>query len=154
MRQTARRVVWEGGGAQSPSLDPIAGRWKKRPKESIPLRLFWNTTLLATPITGLKWTSKTTEKIADLLRQIDISISARTVGRLLYQMNFSPRVNRKKIATNSSPYRDHQFQHISALLSRCTITDLLHFLGFSLTLVAKVWHCVKFRGHAQVHLRQ
>jgi hypothetical protein len=24
MRKTARPVVWEGGGAQSPSLDPIA----------------------------------------------------------------------------------------------------------------------------------
>src|ERR1039458_9547858 len=30
-------------------------------------------------------------------------------------MDFSLRVNRKQIATNSSPYRDQQFQHISSL---------------------------------------
>jgi len=70
------------------------------------------------PITGLKWTRKTTEKIAELLQQIDIPVSANTVSRLLYQMDFSLRVNRKQIATNSSPHRDQQFQHISALRER------------------------------------
>ncbi len=65
------------------------------------------------PVTGLKWTRQTTEKIADLLQQIDIPVSANTVSRLLYQMDFSLRVNRKQIATNSSPYRDQQFQHSS-----------------------------------------
>jgi hypothetical protein len=59
----------------------------------------------------LKWTRKTTEKIAEILQQIDIPVSANTVARLLYQMDFSLRVNRKQIATNSSPYRDQQFQH-------------------------------------------
>jgi len=33
-------------------------------------------------------------------------------------MDFSLRVNRKQIATNSSPYRDQQFQHISSLRAR------------------------------------
>ncbi len=33
-------------------------------------------------------------------------------------MDFSLRVNRKQIATNSSPYRDQQFQHISSLRTR------------------------------------
>src|SRR5262249_8970573 len=70
------------------------------------------------PITGLKWTRKTTEKIAQLLQQIDIPVSANTVARLLYQMDFSLRVNRKQIATNSSPYRDQQFQNICALRTR------------------------------------
>ncbi len=45
-------------------------------------------------------------------------VSANTVARLLYQMHFSLRVNRKQIATNSSPYRDQQFQHIGALRTR------------------------------------
>jgi Rhodopirellula transposase DDE domain len=43
----------------------------------------------------LKWTRKTTEKIAEVLQQIDIPVSANTVARLLYQMDFSLRVNRK-----------------------------------------------------------
>ena len=33
-------------------------------------------------------------------------------------MDFSLRINRKQIATNSSPYRDQQFQHISSLRAR------------------------------------
>jgi hypothetical protein len=33
-------------------------------------------------------------------------------------MDFSLRVNRKQIATNSSPYRDQQFQHICSLRTR------------------------------------
>jgi hypothetical protein len=66
----------------------------------------------------LKWTRKTTEKIAEILQQIDIPVSANTVSRLLYKMDFSLRVNRKQIATNSSPYRDQQFQIISALRAR------------------------------------
>ena len=53
-----------------------------------------------------------------MLREIDIPVSANTVARLLHQMDFSLRVNRKQVATNSSPYRDQQFQHISALRAR------------------------------------
>ena len=70
------------------------------------------------PITGLKWTRKTTEKIAEVLQEIDIPVSANTVARLLYQMDFSLRVNRKQIATQSSPHRDQQFQHIGSLRTR------------------------------------
>ena len=69
------------------------------------------------PITGLKSTRKATEKIAAVLQQIDIPFSDNTVARLLYQINFCLRVNRKQIATNSSPYRDQQFQHICSLLT-------------------------------------
>ena len=53
-----------------------------------------------------------------MLQQIGIPVSANTVARLLYQMHFSLRVNRKQIATNSSPYRDQQFQHICSLRTR------------------------------------
>jgi len=70
------------------------------------------------PISGRKWTRKTTEKIAQVLPQIDIPVSANTVARLLYQMNFSLRVNRKQIATNSSPYRNQQFEYISSRRTR------------------------------------
>lgn len=70
------------------------------------------------PITGLKWTRKTPEKIAQLLRQIDIPVSANTVGRLLHDMNYSLRVNHKHIATASSPDRDPQFDYISWLRHR------------------------------------
>ena len=66
----------------------------------------------------MKWTRKTTEKIAEVLHAIDIPVSANSVARLLYQMDFSLRINRKQIACNSSPYRDQQFQLIGSLRTR------------------------------------
>lgn len=70
------------------------------------------------PITGLRWTRKTPEKIAELLQQTGIPISANTVARLLHDMDYSLRVNRKQIATASSPDRDQQFDYISSLRNR------------------------------------
>ena len=57
------------------------------------------------PMTGLKWTRKTTEKIAGELSSLDIHVSANTVGRLLKQMDFSLRVNHKKLSTGSKESR-------------------------------------------------
>ena len=70
------------------------------------------------PITGLKWTRKTPQKIAELLEHVDIPVSANTVARLLHNMNFSLRANRKNLASNASPFRDQQFQYISSLRHR------------------------------------
>lgn len=68
------------------------------------------------PMTGLKWTHKTTEKIADELTRLGIQISARTVGKLLRQMGFSLRVNHKKVCTaGSRADRDEQFVYIAEL---------------------------------------
>ena len=69
-------------------------------------------------MTGVKWTRKTTEKIALVLDKQGISVSPNTVARLLHEMDFSLRVNRKSIASNSSPYRDQQFQLIASLRTR------------------------------------
>ncbi|MCH9012203.1 MAG: ISAzo13 family transposase, partial [Proteobacteria bacterium] len=70
------------------------------------------------PITGLKWTRKTTAKISAELLSVGIHISAPTVARLLKQMGFSLRVNHKKLSRvcKISPRdRDAQFAHIAAL---------------------------------------
>ena len=48
------------------------------------------------PISGLKWTRRTTERIAAELQTLDIKVCARTVARLLKQMDFALRVNHKK----------------------------------------------------------
>jgi Rhodopirellula transposase DDE domain len=70
------------------------------------------------PITGLKWTRKPPHKIAELLEQVDIPVSANTVARLLHNMNYSLRANHKKLATDASPFRDQRFQYISSLRHR------------------------------------
>jgi len=48
------------------------------------------------PITGLKWTKKTTQKISDKLKTIGIMVSKNTVGSLLKDMDYSLKVNCKK----------------------------------------------------------
>ena len=70
------------------------------------------------PITGLKWTRRTTGKIAMLLADYGIEVSSNTVARLLHQMGYSLRVNRKQIPTDSSPDRNRQFLYISDLRDR------------------------------------
>jgi len=46
----------------------------------------------------LKWSRRTTEKIAEELRSIGIDVSPSTVSHLLKEMGFSLKVNRKSIA--------------------------------------------------------
>ena len=75
------------------------------------------------PISGLKWTRRTTERIAAELQTLDIKVCARTVARLLKQMDFALRVNHKKRCCGSPhPNRDAQFERISKLRERCAHT--------------------------------
>ena len=69
------------------------------------------------PVSGCKWTRKTTAKIAQQLKRLGIRISANTVGRLLKQMNFSLRMNLKCLESGMrkppDPHqRDQQFRYI------------------------------------------
>ena len=69
------------------------------------------------PVHGLKWTRKTTRKIARELHRLGIRIGAKTVGRLLKKMGFSLRVNHKTLESghkNPPPrrVRNRQFNYI------------------------------------------
>jgi hypothetical protein len=64
------------------------------------------------PISGLKWTRKTTDKIARQLKRLGIAVGRNTVGRLLRQMKYSLRTNRKKISAGSTSDRDRQFRYL------------------------------------------
>jgi len=70
------------------------------------------------PITGLKWTRRTTAKIAGQLKRLRIIVSPTTVARLLKDMRYSLRVNQKKIESRgknppSRAVRNRQFEYIS-----------------------------------------
>ena len=65
------------------------------------------------PMSTLKWTRRTTGKIAQELGRVGITVSRRTVGRLLHELHYSLRVNRKQLGTDSSPDRDRQFRYIT-----------------------------------------
>jgi hypothetical protein len=70
------------------------------------------------PISGLKWTRKTTVKVAAELQRLGIDVSDRTVARLLRQMGFALRVNHKKLSGASPQNRDAQFTHIAEVRER------------------------------------
>jgi hypothetical protein len=65
----------------------------------------------------LKWTRKSTVKIAEQLQRIHIPVSANTVSRLLYDMGYSLRVNHKMLESgNKNPpprkVRNRQFHYL------------------------------------------
>ena len=65
------------------------------------------------PVSGVKWTRRTTAKIARELRSGGIEVSARTVARLLKNLRYSLRVNHKRVSKGSGPDRNEQFEYIS-----------------------------------------
>ena len=70
------------------------------------------------PMTGLKWTRKTTEKIAAELKKLDIIVCGKTVGRILKELGYSLRVNHKNISSGTDPDRDAQFKYIDTQRQR------------------------------------
>jgi hypothetical protein len=70
------------------------------------------------PMGGLKWTRKTTRKIARELCSLGIRISANTVRRVLKKMGYSLRVNRKEIASANSAERNDQFLYMNGIRER------------------------------------
>ena len=76
------------------------------------------------PVSGLKWTRRTTAKLADELRGLGIHVCPQTVARLLKAMGYSLRVNHKKLAGASHPNRDRQFRHITDLRERCAADNI------------------------------
>ena len=62
----------------------------------------------------VKWTRRTTEKIADELRAAGIDVCANTVAKLLKELDYRLRVNHKKRSAHSPPDRDAQFAYIAA----------------------------------------
>ena len=64
------------------------------------------------PMTGVKWTHRTTEKISGQLKLIGVNVSRNTVGRLLSELDFSLKVNHKKLSKGTKTARatrDQQF---------------------------------------------
>lgn len=75
------------------------------------------------PSGELRWTKRTTAKIAAELAAIGIDVCPRTVARLLKGLNFSLRVNHKKLCVRH-PDREAQFTRINAVRERCQIQQL------------------------------
>jgi hypothetical protein len=64
------------------------------------------------PITGVKWSRRTTRKIAEQLAALGIAVSKNTVGRLLKNMDCKLRVYRQQIASTKNPDGNQQFLYM------------------------------------------
>jgi hypothetical protein len=65
------------------------------------------------PMSPLRWTCKSADKLAEGLRGRGHIVSERTVNRLLHDLGYSLQSNRKTIEGKGHPDRDAQFQYIN-----------------------------------------
>ena len=67
------------------------------------------------PMTGLKWSRKSTRSVSKTLAAEGVAASPNTVAACLKRLNFSLQRNRKSIGETRHPQRDQQFRHLSAI---------------------------------------
>lgn len=65
------------------------------------------------PMSPLRWTSKSTYKLAAELRSQGYKLKSRTVGRILKEQGYSLQLNRKEKEGTNHPDRDGQFRFIN-----------------------------------------
>ena len=66
------------------------------------------------PMSPLRWTCKSTRKLAEALQRQGHRVGARTVARLLHALDDSLQANRKTREGSSHPDRNAQFEYINA----------------------------------------
>jgi len=85
------------------------------------------------PVSGCKWTHKTTHKIAQQLKRAGIRVSGSTVGRLLKNMGFSLRVNLKTLESGLRNPPDHRERNLQFRYIRRQIKS---FMGKGMPVVS------------------
>jgi len=65
------------------------------------------------PITGLKWTKKTSRKLSWVLKRRGYPVGPDTVRRLLRQRRYVLRANRKRLNKKRDPDRDRQMRYLA-----------------------------------------
>jgi transposase len=106
------------GNETPPERVRRAGAGRKRKAEQVPdvvkaLEQLVDPATRGDPMSPLRWTSKSTTKLAEELRREGFAISARTVASMLREQGYSLQSNRKTREGTSNPDRDAQFQYIS-----------------------------------------
>ena len=65
------------------------------------------------PVTGLKWTRKTSRKLSRALRRKGFKVGPDTVRRLLSKLGYTRRVNRKRLSNRQDADRDRQMRYVA-----------------------------------------
>lgn len=77
-----------------------------------------NNNIAGDPMSSKKWTRKSTYTISSEIRANNISICPNTTAKLLKEMGYSLKSNRKEIAETNHPARNQQFEIISQMKKR------------------------------------
>ncbi len=94
---------------------PGAGRKKlteQEPNLLVDLELLVEPTTLGDPESPLRWTCKSTRKLAEALQAKGYKIGRQKVAHLLDDLGYSLQANRKTKEGGTNPDRDAQFNHI------------------------------------------
>jgi hypothetical protein len=75
------------------------------------------------PESPLRWTCKSTRRLAEELTQKDHRVGPRTVAMLLHEAGYSLQANRKTREGSAHPDRNTQFEYINASVARSLIRD-------------------------------
>lgn len=67
------------------------------------------------PISGIKWARKTLRALERALRGKGLKVSFVTIGRLLGELDYAIRVNRKRLTKKQDPERDRQMRYIARI---------------------------------------
>lgn len=70
------------------------------------------------PITGLKWTRKTSRKLARELMRKGFKIGHNTVSRLANHLGYTLRGNKKRLSRKQDARRDSQMHYLAGLRNR------------------------------------
>jgi len=122
---TVRKGIAELHERRAAPLVPIptrlrrAGAGRKQATEADPdllaaLEYLVDPTTRGDPQSPLRWTCKSTSRLAEELTKQGHRVSPRTVGRLLVADGYSLQSNRKTKEGASNPDRDAQFEHINS----------------------------------------
>src|SRR6202035_3462176 len=90
-------TAWRLGGSGNREADARPSK-KKEPGLMTALQELLCDATAGDPISGLRWTHKTAQKLTDELRHLGFPVGRTTVTRLLRQGRYSLRTNRKRLA--------------------------------------------------------
>jgi hypothetical protein len=120
-RQTVRKGIAELRGEPALAVGRVRhpGGGRKRVEVADPALLAVLEELVegstaGSPMDALKWTSKSTAKLAVALRERGHPVAPNTVGRLLRGLRYSLQANRKDKEGLSPPARNRQFEYLNA----------------------------------------
>jgi transposase len=112
LEDPTQRARMAAGGVRRPG----AGRKRRtehRPELADALERLVSPATRGDPMSPLRWSSKSTEKLAAELQGEGFAVSASTVGTMLKDQGYSLQAPRKTLEGGDHPDRDAQFQHIA-----------------------------------------